>query len=77
MSNRWYLASKNSGLFIIDRPPRPSDDYENHNSEPPMVLNVTRLTREQAEEIVAAHNAAIDREIQRVGDRVCQLYGFN
>ena len=26
MEERWYVGAKNDGLFIIDKPPRPSND---------------------------------------------------
>jgi len=55
---RWYLGSLNDGLFIIDAPPRPSTDDSWHDRPdgPEMVLNVTALSHEQAQAIVAAHN---------------------
>lgn len=57
---RWYLASKNDGLFIIDAPPRPSNDDQNHDAGgPDMVLNISALSHERAQEIVDAHNAGI------------------
>lgn len=57
----WYLGSMNDGLFIIDRPPRPSTDDINPNVGPDVVLNVTNLPQEKAEAIVAAHNAEVEK----------------
>jgi hypothetical protein len=57
---RWYLGSMNDGLFIIDKPPRPSTDaivYGNDNPNAPgLVLPVWPLSVERAQAIVDAHN---------------------
>lgn len=59
---RWYLGSKNDGLFIIDEPPRPSNDdvWHDRSPGPTLVLNVVALSAGHAQEIVDAHNTALD-----------------
>lgn len=61
IASRWYLGSMNDGLFIIDKPPRPSTDdivYDRKDG-PSLVLNVTDLPLAKAAAIVEAHNAAL------------------
>lgn len=60
-AERWYLGSMNDGLFIINTPPRPSNDdvWHDRPDGPSMVLNVTSLTRQEAQSVVDAHNAYI------------------
>lgn len=53
---KWYLAAQNDGLFIIDTPPRPSNDYPNHNYGPKMVIPIPLESRELVELIIAHHN---------------------
>lgn len=55
---RWYLGSMNDGLFIINKPPRPSNDHPSHDRTdgPSLVLNVTDLPHVKAQAIVDAHN---------------------
>jgi hypothetical protein len=60
---RWYLGSMNDGLFIIDKPPRPSTDaivYGNDNpNAPDLVLPVWPLSVERAQAIIDAHNSLL------------------
>lgn len=60
-NKKWYLASKNDGLFIINAPPRPSTDDEVHDRAdgPTMVVCVSGLDEARAASIVAAHNATL------------------
>lgn len=58
---KWYLASMNDGLFIINQPPRPSTDEQFHDRAdgPGMVINVSGMDPQLANEIVAAHNLSL------------------
>ena len=58
---RWYLGSQNDGLFIIDMPPRPSNDDQWHDRPdgPSLVIPLGAMSREKAQAIVDAHNEAI------------------
>lgn len=57
---RWYLGAQNDGLFIIDTPPRPSNDDQWHDRPdgPSLVIPLGAMSREKAQAIVDAHNAA-------------------
>ncbi|OYW21808.1 MAG: hypothetical protein B7Z52_00375, partial [Burkholderiales bacterium 12-64-5] len=59
---KWYLAAMNDGLFIIDKPPRPSTDDQDFEAPggPEMVLNVAALTQDRAERIVEQHNKEVE-----------------
>ncbi len=61
IADRWYLASKNDGLFIINSPPRPSTDDQNHDRTdgPTVVLSITELPEKKGAEVVAAYNRAM------------------
>lgn len=61
---RWYLASKNDGLFIIDTRPNTDNDSPHHETTrgPDMALNVTDLPQAKAQAIVDAHNARLSGE---------------
>lgn len=56
---RWYLGAQNDGLFIINRPPRPSNDDIDPDSGPTLAIPVAGISRQAAQTIVDAHNAAI------------------
>jgi hypothetical protein len=58
---RWHLASMNDGLFIINAPPRPSNDdiWPDRKDGPSIVLNVTELPADKARKIVDAMNAQV------------------
>lgn len=61
-NTKWYVATMNDGLFIVNRPPHPAPvDYVNTNSTPPETVIPLRhndaIMQAVAEEIVAAHNA--------------------
>lgn len=59
---RWYLGSMNDGLFIINRPPRPSntDCGPGDVADPPLlVIALGDLAGARAQQIVDAHNAAM------------------
>jgi hypothetical protein len=65
MARKWYLGSQNDGLAIIDRPPRPSNDYPVHEYRegisPDMVLPLGTWTdRARAQAICDAHNKDIE-----------------
>ena len=66
---KWYLGTMNDGLFIINAPPRPSADYQFHERTdgPSVVLNVSDLGQERAQQIVDAHNSSQDEETARNG----------
>lgn len=55
LQNLWY-----DGLFIINKPPRPSTDDMMHDRSdgPSLVLNVTDLPTAKATAIMDAHNLA-------------------
>jgi hypothetical protein len=56
----WYLGSMNDGLFIINQPPRPSnDDVFPDRDGPTVALPVHRLTIKQAQAVCDAHNAIV------------------
>jgi hypothetical protein len=57
---RWYLATMNDGLFIINRPPRPDTDCGPGDvADPPtLVIPLGDLPIERATTIVTAHNLA-------------------
>lgn len=58
---KWYLGSLNDGLFIVNKKPQADTDYVNDQSgtAPDVALNVVKLSREQAQAIVDAHNATL------------------
>lgn len=60
--DHWYLGAMNDGLFIINRPPRPSTDYMMHDRPdgPSLVLNITDLPAAKATAVVDAHNATLN-----------------
>jgi hypothetical protein len=57
----WYLGSQNDGLFIIDKPPRPSNDDQWHDRPdgPSLVIPLGSTAKDKAQAIVDAHNAAL------------------
>jgi hypothetical protein len=61
---RWYIGSMNDGLFIINTPPRPSNDYPWHDRPdgPTMVLAVSGMSLVRVQEIVDAHNLCLAPE---------------
>lgn len=67
---RWYLASMNDGLFIINAPPRPSNDdvWPDRPDGPSIVLNVTELPKEKATKIVDTLNALASSPTQIEGN---------
>jgi len=72
--DRWYLASKNDGLFIINAPPHPSTDDIDHDCDgPDLVLNVTELPEAKARAIVGAHNKMTEQMRERDGNATIEL----
>jgi hypothetical protein len=62
---KWYLATMNDGLFIVDVMPAPAPmDHVNPNKLAHSLIiplrNNDRVTQEVAAQIIAAHNAEID-----------------
>lgn len=60
---RWYIGTMNDGLFIINTKPQPAPvDYPFHDrgDGPTLVIPVSALGSERANEIVAAHNKAVE-----------------
>lgn len=59
-AERWYLGAMNDGLFIINTPPRPSNDdvWHDRPDGPTLILSVTELPQPKAQAVVDAHNAA-------------------
>lgn len=72
---RWYLGAQNDGLFIINRPPRPSNDDVDPDSGPTLAIPVAGISRQAAQTIVDAHNAALAAEGARVRERFKHLKG--
>lgn len=66
----WHLASMNDGLFIIDTPPRPSNDNIWHErlNGPSVVLNVTELSLKKALVVVEAHNSRVEELERQLAD---------
>lgn len=67
--DKWYVATMNDGIFIINQKPHPVPvDYVNPNaSGPSLVISMrsgSRCAEEIAERIVAAHNAELDAEVR-------------
>jgi hypothetical protein len=67
--NKWYVATMNDGIFIINQKPHPVPvDYVNPNaSGPSLVISMRSGSRgigEIAEQIVTAHNAEVDAEVK-------------
>lgn len=62
-NGRWYLGAMNDALFIIDGPPRPSnDDVVHERGANAIVPGVVGAAREAyAKAIVDAHNEIVDR----------------
>jgi hypothetical protein len=65
--NKWYVATMNDGIFIINTKPHPAPvDYVNPNApEPTMVISMrsgSREAEELAQQIVNAHNAEIGED---------------
>lgn len=60
-SKQWHLGAMNDGLFIIDRPPRPSTDdvWHERPDGPTLVLPVHGLPIHHAQSICNAHNASL------------------
>jgi hypothetical protein len=60
---RWYLGSQNDGLFILNKPPRPSNDHPVHEFRegisPTLVIPLGDLDIRHAQAIVDAHNATV------------------
>lgn len=58
---RWYLGSQNDGLFIIDTPPRPSNDDAIHDRKdgPSLVIPLGDIPKSRAQAIVDAHNSEL------------------
>lgn len=56
---KWYLGTQNDGLFIVDQPPRQSNDYPMHDTNVNLVLPVPADARKFAESVIAAHNASV------------------
>lgn len=61
VSDRWYLGSQNDGLFIINQPPRPSNDHPIHDRKdgPTLAIPIGNMAKDKAQAIVDAHNDAI------------------
>lgn len=65
-TEQWYVATMNDCVLIVDREPRPAPvDYVNQNlPEPSVVISMrsgSREAQEIAAQIVAAHNAPLQR----------------
>lgn len=57
---KWYVATMNDCIFIVDKQPRSSTDYPRFNGDDDvMVISMrsgSREAQEIAEQVVAAHN---------------------
>jgi hypothetical protein len=60
-NKQWYVGSQNDALFIINTPPRPSNDDARHDRPdgPTVVLSVHGLDPEKVQQIVDAHNDGV------------------
>lgn len=58
---RWYVGAMNDGLFIVDQPPRPSNDDPWHDRPdgPSLILPTFPLSLERVQAIVDAHNEGL------------------
>lgn len=56
---KWYLGAQNDGLFIIDQPPRSSNDNQMHDADVNCILPVPNSAMDFAEAVIKAHNEAI------------------
>lgn len=57
---RWYVGAQNDGLFIIDQPPRPSNDYINPDLHVNVIRAVSDIGLEAAQRICDEHNLHAD-----------------
>lgn len=73
--SKWYLGSGNDALFIINTPPRPSNDHPWHDRPdgPTMAICVHGLPDKRAEQIVLEHNKALD-DLTQAKDAVIKLW---
>lgn len=57
----WYLGAQNDALYIINTPPRPSNDdcFHDRTDGPTLVIPVHGLSDSVAQRIVDAHNAEL------------------
>jgi hypothetical protein len=67
--DKWYVATMNDGIFIINQKPHPAPvDHINPNAPGPSLIismrSGSREAEEIAEQIVSAHNADLDAEIR-------------
>lgn len=53
---KWYVGAQNDGLFIIDQPPRPSNDYINPDLHVNVVRAVSDIGLQAAQRICDEHN---------------------
>lgn len=59
----WHLGAMNDALFIINKPPRPSNDEVWHDRPdgPTLFLRTHPLSEKDARQIIDAHNATVTR----------------
>lgn len=65
----WFVGSMNDGCFIIDKPPRPSHDYPNHDADVRCITGFPancNATFKAAQAICEAHNAALTAQSTEV-----------
>lgn len=64
---KWYAATLNDGLFIIDKKPSPNTDYPKFLGEGEanntMVISANGLSLTQVQRIVDEHNAAVEEAL--------------
>lgn len=70
--DQWYLGTLNDGLFIINKPPRPSseDAWHDRPDGPSLAISVSGLGVARAQSIVTAHNAALSTHQQQGAEKI-------
>lgn len=57
---KWYVATMNDCIFIVDRQPHPSTDYPRFDGDDDMMVismrSGSREAQQIAEQVVNAHN---------------------
>lgn len=73
MADKWYIGAQNDLLFIINTPPRPagSEPWHDRPDGPSLAILVDKLDKERIQEIVDAHNAAVNGSTLR--DKLWEL----
>lgn len=54
----WFVGAQNDALYIIDKPPRPDNDYPNHGADVGVVAKIYRHGAHETEDAYARLMAA-------------------